>query len=227
MTSSRGTGGKVEKLELGDVIARLSRLVRSPEYQAEAKSVLAEMALDHECDWMGKGSGVPSRLVQLVARGEWRGRAFKVSDICKRVVRALTDSGTILCYGGQGTGKSVAAAYAMKRAGRGLWLSAPALARARKWPSRDRGDFALLSSANGAEFVVLDDVGLEDDGHAGALEQYLCSRYDRHKAITICTSNLSWSGFATRYGERVAARVSEAGIAIHAKVVLRPQKKEQ
>lgn len=162
--------------------------------------------------------GVGERTVAvLAAPGETRALA-------EVTAWAGTAESTCLLLGGPGSGKTVAAASALRLARirwreedlvRWRWCQALGLfTTAAKLVASLHGDGDLLARARRVAVLVVDDLGAEyaDQGERWVAE--LAALIDsRHEAMhrTVITSNLSAQAFKARYGERVASRIRGAG----------------
>ena len=136
-------------------------------------------------------------------------------------VRLAGNEWCLCLAGGPGTGKTIAATWALARNG-GCYLAAGILGRIDDQPIRENhtvGD--AIDDAKRTGLLVLDDVGTEHEGATGwatgRIADLLCARYDADKP-TIVTTNLrrrgadGSPGFAERYGARVDDRLREGGL---------------
>lgn len=154
--------------------------------------------------------GAPDRRTLADTESLRAARAFVAAP---KAAGLLLDSGVrvpfmgsewlLVLAGPPGTGKTIAAAYALARVG-GHWLSARNLAN----PKFD------ISAAERADLLVLDDLGGEYSGassfgpdRAAAL---LEMRHEEERR-TIITTNLKEPDLAARYGARLASRLKEQG----------------
>lgn len=153
-------------------------------------------------------SGVGQRSLEAAANPQ-------PSEALSVVQRWLPDASLtwlVLC-GDKGTGKSVAATWAVREAirsgGTAAFLRASELA---KLSGFDAGA-AELEHLKRVHLLVLDDVGTELlTDHARAQLHELADHRHENYARTILTSNLRWKGaLETRLGERIADRVAQAG----------------
>jgi DNA replication protein DnaC len=122
---------------------------------------------------------------------------------------SLRGLGTFLVLsGGAGCGKTVAAAEWLLGKGHGLWLSASALAR---WKRYDEAEMRRLCDAPA---LVVDDLGteyLDDKGNFLALfDELINERYEGARP-TVFTTNLAVDAFRERYGARIISRLAEVG----------------
>jgi DNA replication protein DnaC len=123
---------------------------------------------------------------------------------------------TWLCLcGAKGTGKSVAATWAVREVIRGGGTAAfRRTSELAKLSAFDAGA-AELEHLKRVHLLVLDDLGTELlTGHARAQFDELLDHRHEHYARTVLTSNLAWQapgGMAERLGERVVDRIAQAG----------------
>ena len=153
-----------------------------------------------------KATGLPERLVRLVAAG-----ALRETD----AVAAMREpAGITVLSGAPGCGKTVAAAswlfdWAAHHLEAGLWLTA---ARLQRW---DRYSRAEMDRLFGYPRLVLDDLGTEYLDERGSfmttLDELVNERYASGRPLVI-TTNLNVEAFKQRYGERIADRIREAGV---------------
>jgi hypothetical protein len=113
----------------------------------------------------------------------------------------------LVLSGGPGTGKTIAAHYALSRRS-GLFATAGDLARPRPldaskgWSTEDARSAALL---------VVDDMGIEPrtDYAAAQVEEIICGR--EYSGLTILTTNKTEAEFMTIYGDRFRSRIKGRG----------------
>lgn len=172
-------------------------------------------------------AGCPEALRDLVIDGYGdRGEAYRESDIVCRLRRQLEAEDNrrmLLLYGVPGTGKSAAAAVAMREAGGGIWASATAYAERKM--ARFRRDWQnawLRQAESNCGFLVIDDAGEEPDEHASVIEALINARYGQ-RGVTLLTSNCSKDEFRARYKGRVVSRLVAAGMVLEATERLRPR----
>lgn len=157
-----------------------------------------------------EAAGVP--LEALVAAGKPRKTA--AIEAVDAWIYGLTTGGRpfLVLLGGVGTGKTVAAAYALRllvaadgRGRSGLFLRAVEACRVGMFGD----DAARVSTWRSAGVLVVDDLGFEvrSSTWAANFDDLLDARTSS-KAPTVITSNLTVEGFRERYGERVADRLS-------------------
>jgi DNA replication protein DnaC len=134
-----------------------------------------------------------------------------------------SESPLVVLAGTVGTGKSLAAAWALwdwwcsttstnnvtgyqwRHKGR-CWIAAPHLARLQRWHK----DVVALESA---PMLVLDDLGVEasTDSSADILQSLVTTRF-ADQLPTVITTNLDGQTFRQRYGERIVDRVRQCGL---------------
>jgi DNA replication protein DnaC len=115
------------------------------------------------------------------------------------IVRNIIDGVGLLLVGPSGQGKSRAACalaiVALSRSARTYFLDAST------FQTRTFEDRGLRSKAEGAEFLVLDDFGLEHDNvHARVLVEGLIRHRAANRRATITTTNLKKDVLEERYG---------------------------
>ena len=140
-------------------------------------------------------------------------------------VRAWRDDASplVVLAGTVGTGKSLAAAWALwdwwvttrkvnpvtgyqwAHKGR-CWIAAPHLARLQKWAKE-------VTELETAPMLVLDDLGEEQasDTAVAILSNLITTRF-AERMPTAVTTNLDGKTFRERYGERIVDRVRECGL---------------
>lgn len=185
--------------------------LRAETQRTSATPGLAAEDLQRQLDRLLR-AGVVRELAELVCTGH-----VEQSE----AVEALRDelnSGArfVILSGGVGVGKSVAAAWWLKRAleRHGTadisWLHAHQLARLTGYDT-----VAQLEGVECCDFLVIDDLGLEYLDAKGWLATAIDSIvYQRHgnRRLTVCTTNLGAADFRSRYGERVADRIRACGV---------------
>ncbi len=171
-----------------------------------------------------RAAGVPKRIADRVLAGIPGGAAVRPLENTEalRAVRAFVagrsqgmerNDGTRVAFTGSewiltlagppGTGKSVAAGYAVARLG-GLWLSARHFAN----PKFDLGPYER------ADFVALDDTGTEYSGASSFGVERCATFFElRHEQDrkTLQTSNMNEAAMVERYSARFASRLKEQG----------------
>jgi DNA replication protein DnaC len=138
-----------------------------------------------------KDSGVPQEVRESL------GRAFYATQATQAVDRWLASGKRLLLLAGSfGTGKTVAAGYAIKRHP-GRWMHASEIAKAAGFKHEDR-----MAELQNARLLVIDEVGGEFNDASGwgraALTTLLLTRY-AEKRLTVMTSNLdakAWKAYA-------------------------------
>lgn len=147
-------------------------------------------------------SDVPAALLEVALRPQPTHSTALIDSFLASDMRLQVLSG------GVGVGKSVAAAYAIRRVGMGRWVSAREFSRL----GNDAGEKTLPYRRT--KLLVLDDLGLEhDDGKGwaiGNIQALLVERHDDGRR-TVITTNLDAAAFKQRYGERVADRIRGSG----------------
>ena len=156
------------------------------------------------------GWGVPRRVAEILPHAQSTEAVSSVSDF-------VDGPGTFLILaGGVGCGKTVAACSAAKRGGAFFFVDALDLVKVGLYGERAE---IFWEHAEGAEMLVLDDIGVEprdEKGYAqAALEDLINKRYNS-KRKTILTTNLSADVFRSKYcqgpgGGRLGDRLREAG----------------
>jgi hypothetical protein len=170
--------------------------------------------------------GVPIRLANVLRSGlEEREAVRKVREWY------ASDKSLLLLHGETGVGKSCAAAslFLLTKKpswvdGQPEWNSRGAFADAQDVASNlftDEGK-AVLAFLEGAEFVVLDELGVETVSAPwlSALDNLLNKRFGNPRLRTVLATNISAarasvdkpSPFETRYGSRIARRIRESGM---------------
>jgi DNA replication protein DnaC len=143
--------------------------------------------------------------------------------------QGTTDARFLLLLGKKGTGKTVAAALVMadiighvlqrarpsggeaQRGPPGMFVRATTLSRLSAYDAADKAWFEDMCRT---PILVLDDVGTElaGDVFRAHLYELLDRRYSKSRR-TVITSNLDKKAFAERYGDRIADRLRERGMA--------------
>lgn len=121
----------------------------------------------------------------------------------------------LVLLGGTGTGKTVAATWALREALRqGESAYFRTTSRLSRLSGFDEGarELAMLSECG---LLVLDDVGAEAQTAwgSGLLQELLDNRHQGYRR-TIITSNLSANDFKARLGERMTDRIREDGYVV-------------
>lgn len=111
----------------------------------------------------------------------------------------------LVLAGPPGVGKSVAAAYAIRRY-RGTWVRASQIGKAQGFDGEAK---ALLYRLRNTRLLVIDDVGAENvtDFSRSALEDLVGERYD-DGVRTILTTNLDAKTFKATYTARLCDRIA-------------------
>ena len=166
--------------------------------------------------------GVPSRAAAVISSGKM------LVNPAVEMVREFMGGppGTLVLSGSKGTGKTVAAGWAMQC---NVEDDAAAKQKYERWPTElgprflDVARFAraprwndpvVMQCIEDCWVLVIDDVGLEYlDGKGVFLslfDEILVHRHDNNLR-TILTTNLAPTAFFERYGERVRDRIREEG----------------
>ena len=168
--------------------------------------------------------GVPSRAADLISSGK-----MLENPTIERVRRFMASQpGTLVLSGSKGTGKTVAAAWAMQC---NVEDDPAAKKKYERWPTElgpkfmDVARFAraprwndpmVMQCIEDCWVLVIDDVGLEYlDGKGiflSLFDEILVHRHDNNLR-TILTTNIPPDTFFERYGERVKDRLCEEGSA--------------
>ena len=149
---------------------------------------------------------IPRRLIEVVRKPLQDTPALSFV----RRFMAHKESCLLVLSGGAGSGKSVAAAWAVISM-TGVWTEAGEFARI---PQRDEyGNLCGFDPGRRAEetpLLVIDDVGSEYSGSKGyavnRIQEAIIHREARNMR-TIVTTNLSAQEFPSEYGDRVASRI--------------------
>lgn len=214
--------------DAGKTVAEWAAMFKTPEYEAKLAEREAEYTRQMEAE--RKASARARRLEVL--RREQVPLDEKTEDAIVRgdglrETRALTavsgwiakdDAPPVLVLsGGTGTGKSVAAAYALAKARGGIWRTAAQLCRTFSASFGEQFEDQELCLT--AFLLVADDVGAELEPHRERMGATLVELLEHRKRSprymrTIITTNLNRNAFERRYGsERMLSRLSrEAGI---------------
>lgn len=156
------------------------------------------------------------RTAALIANGFPR-RAIEqaaIADASKSAIARVSGwlhapEGVLVISGGNGCGKTVAAAWwAMRLAGVATFARAATFAASSRYDRDDRG--ALLT----ASALVLDDLGAEYLDEKGSflvdLDELIDVFHGDRKPVLITTNNTR-DDFKKRYGARIADRIRESG----------------
>lgn len=201
----------VEAAAYRALVAELEVESRKAEAQ-EAERVHAERVLRTSAAKLER-SGVGQRALAAAAEA-------KETDALLAVKRWLGDASRtwlVLC-GAKGTGKSVAATWAVRHA---ITTGSTAAFRRSSELSKLSGFDAgavELEALKRVDLLVLDDVGTETltDWARAQLHELIDCRHEAY-GRTVLTSNLQWrgaSGLEARLGERIADRVAQAGLVV-------------
>ena len=167
---------------------------------AEWDTLEAEAKKHRELEAWGERAGIPQRTLRaaLSAREE--------APILLTREWLATSKTWLVLMGGVGTGKSVAAAWALlqSRPKRCMWETAVGLAA--RAGGFDGQTHALR--LKGCDVLVVDDLGVEHSSEFGrsVLAEVLLHRHEEGLS-TVLTTNLSGAAFRERVGERLADRI--------------------
>lgn len=150
-------------------------------------------------------SGIPRGVRNVLALG------FQPTEATQAVDAWLaTDLRLLLLSGGVGTGKSVAAGYAIQRSP-GRWMHASEIAKAGRFEAEAR-----WRELTGCRLLVIDDLGSEFNDAGGwgraKLTELVLERYEDAKR-TVITTNLDGKQWATYADQRIRDRVKGNGMA--------------
>ncbi len=150
-----------------------------------------------------KISGVPQEVRDDLGAG------FYATPATQAVDEWLVSGKRLLLLAGPfGTGKSVAAGYAIKRSP-GRWMHASEIAKAAGFKHEDR-----MAELQGARLLVIDEIGGEFNDASGwgraALTTLLLTRY-AEKRRTIMTMNLDGKAWKTYADPRILDRLAGDG----------------
>lgn len=135
--------------------------------------------------------------------------------------------GPLILAGSVGTGKSHAAAVAVR-----IWIGATrnhadahfvgagdycAEVRATWRRESERHEDAVVAQYAHAPFLVLDDLGAGKSADAELIQALICRRYDADlMAATIVSTNIAPAAFGDVFGERIADRLREGAVLVTA-----------
>ncbi len=193
------------------LVAELEAETRRVEAQ-EAERAAAERVLRTSAARLER-SGVGQRALAAAADAEDTDALIAV----KRWLRDASRTWLVLC-GAKGTGKSVAATWAVREAiTTGSTAAFRRSSELAKLSGFDAGA-AELDTLKRVDLLVLDDVGTEqlNDWARAQLHELVDHRHEAY-GRTILTSNLPWrgaGGLEARLGERIADRVAQAGTVV-------------
>lgn len=155
-----------------------------------------------------EGSGIPRGALDVVTG------AMEPTEATQAVDEWLpTDKRLLLLSGGVGTGKTVAAAHAIRRA-RGRWLYAPNITKVASFGDEQA---QAMSRLRASKLLVIDDLGSEFSQTTGwgrtELANLIVDRYE-DALRTIITTNLdakAWRAYADeRLRDRLGGRFGKA-----------------
>lgn len=213
--------------ELGAIGERMiARFASLPCHGEVARISECSTEREAECEW-NQSPSCPKRIAdhdRLLAEVRWR-EHLVASDVPTALLDVAirpqpthattlidsfiaSDMRVQVLSGGVGVGKSVAAAYAIRRVGMGRWVSAREFSRL----GHDAAEKILPYRRT--KLLVLDDLGLEHDDAGGwavgNIQALIVERFDDAK-LTVMTTNLDAETFKKRYGERVVDRIRGGG----------------
>lgn len=226
--------------KLQDRLARLARALDQLPCDPKAKMLLgAEAVAAHQRSMEARlgrhllDAGVPPGIASRVAEG-LSDKGYPAVPVVRAWSRR-SDAPMLLMGGGVGSGKSCAAAEALRLArrpatiaddagvmheswqwatSRALFVSAARLSSQSSWS--DEGS-RLWERARTAAVLVIDDLGVESLSERGPffsdLHDLVDARYQDETKRTVITTNLEGKAFVDRYGARVLSRIRERGIA--------------
>lgn len=163
-----------------------------------------------------QGEEMPRRTGKLESSGVPEGLFARIlapnENDATRTVRAWLAGGklTLVLSGGVGIGKSTAGGIAILATGGSAFYL-----HATRFDSLKFGDSADALRARDVQLLVLDDVGLEQQGGgafspSNKIQGLLCDRHDRNLR-TLVTCNLTPQQFCDLYQARVWSRVEGSG----------------
>lgn len=170
------------------------------------RSIIAEDArreADEQCERL-KLSGVPGDIRRVLTS------EFEPTECTQAVDTWLTSGKRLLLLAGTfGTGKSVAAGYAIKRRP-GRWMHASEIAKVAGFKHEDR-----MAELQSARLLVIDDIGSEFNDASGwgraHLTTLLLTRYEEGLR-TVLTSNLDAAGWKKYADPRIVDRLAGDGM---------------
>jgi DNA replication protein DnaC len=174
------------------------------------RSIIAEDARKHaetERERL-KLSGVPGDIRRVLAT------AFEPTESTQAVDAWLASGKRLLLLAGTfGTGKSVAAGYAIQRRP-GRWMHASEIAKAAGFKHEDR-----MAELQSARLLVIDDLGAEFNDASGwgraALTTLLLTRYEEGLS-TVMTTNMDGKAWKAYADPRILDRLAGDGVAFGA-----------
>jgi DNA replication protein DnaC len=193
------------------LVAELEAETRRAETQ-EAERLAAERVLRTSAAKLER-SGAGQRALAAAADAEDTEALVAV----KRWLQDASKTWLVLC-GAKGTGKSVAATWAVREAiTTGSTAAFRRSSELAKLSGFDAGAVEL-DALKRVNLLVLDDVGTEqlNDWARAQLHELVDHRHEAY-GRTILTSNLPWrgaGGLEARLGERIADRVAQAGTVV-------------
>lgn len=185
-----------------EVVAQLNTLIEVEEQQRQEANEIARISdgLD--------AAGIGARNLEALEAG------LDPTDAVQAVEEFIQGRRTfLLLTGSPGTGKSVAACIAVRRAvehRRGaLFARAVEVSRLSLF---DHDGKVTVARMRRVSMLVIDDLGVEglNDGWRSTFEDVLDARY-QERLDTVMTSNLDVAAFKLRYGARVIDRIRHDG----------------
>lgn len=185
-----------------EVVARLNAVIEADEQRRQEANEITRI-----CDGM-EAAGIGGRNLAALEAG------LDATDAVKAVEEFIAGRRTfLLLTGSPGTGKSVAACVAVRRAiehRRGaMFARAVEVSRLSLFDGDGKATVARMRRVS---LLVIDDLGVEglNDGWRATFEDVLDARY-QERLDTVMTSNLDVAGFKLRYGARVTDRIRHDG----------------
>lgn len=158
---------------------------------------------------------IPSHMQRLIREG-----AFEDTSAVKAVrawLQSERPTPILVLVGGAGSGKTVAGICALCMSG-GAFVRASDLAKRMDPWGQDREQHQPLDIRH--RLIVLDDLGTErerDERFLSCLDEFVDARqgtYRGRQLLTLITTNVPAKSLRTRYGDRVADRLSGSGTAV-------------
>lgn len=193
--------------------ANPEKALRHSELTSRASAVQREM--DRAAEEDAKRLALRCKLLEAGV-GERNLEAAEAELSATEALTAATECARtfLLLTGGPGTGKSVAAAHALRtrlqaRPCAVLFLRASECARLSLFDAESQRSIERMKRAGA---LALDDLGMEayHDTWRQILEEVLDERYQCRR-FTVLTSNLDTKAFVQRYGDRIADRLRHDG----------------
>ena len=196
---------------LAQILAALGRAVVDDEaaetWRAEQATAQADIDRAQRLAALHR-AGVPvvGAIEAALADGGATLRRTKPLDVMRRWLASNDVPPILVLSGGTGSGKSVAAAYAVAQLRGGLWYSAPQIARIFAASFGDQYD--EQRKVHDAALLVVDDVGTETKIGTALIEILESRKRSARIMRTIISTNLNAQEFARRYPDpRIASRM--------------------